>query len=112
MDARRLRPTPDRGRSGQCDCLPQQTGGSPSGPAPGVHDGGSMIAIAQRIFLCLMLSGIAAAQVSSDDLKSGPNQNWLTYIGDYFAQRFSPLTAINRSNVARLAPKWVRHIDG
>ena len=71
-----------------------------------------MIAIAQRTLFCLMLSGTAAAQVSSEDLKSGPNQNWLTYIGDYSAQRYSPLTTIDRSNVSRLAPKWVRHIDG
>jgi len=71
-----------------------------------------MITIARPTFLVLILCSTAAAQVSFADLKSGPNQNWLTYIGDYFAQRFSPLTQINRDNISRLTPKWVRHIDG
>jgi Glucose dehydrogenase len=62
----------------------------------------------------LMTIAVAAnltAQVTNEDLRKGPGQNWLTYIGDYFAQRHSPLTQINRDTVARLAPKWVRHFD-
>jgi alcohol dehydrogenase (cytochrome c) len=55
---------------------------------------------------------LLAAQVSDDDLRKGPNQDWLTYIGDYFAHRHSPLTEINPGTISRLAPKWVRHIDG
>src|ERR1043165_8739952 len=54
----------------------------------------------------------AAPQVTTADLRSAPNENCLTYIGDYSAHRFSSLTQINRDNVAKLAPKWVRHIDG
>lgn len=67
-----------------------------------------------KIFLFAALlgaTGIAAAQVTDQDLRKGPDQNWLTYIGDYAAHRFSPLDRINRANVARLSPKWVRHID-
>jgi alcohol dehydrogenase (cytochrome c) len=66
----------------------------------------------KHLFISLVFSSLLAAQVSTADLRSGPNQNWLTYIGDYFGQRYSPLAEINRANVARLAPKWVRHIDG
>ena len=33
-------------------------------------------------------------------------QNWLTYGGSYKSQRYSPLTEINRQNVARLKLAW------
>jgi alcohol dehydrogenase (cytochrome c) len=33
--------------------------------------------------------------------------NWPTYHGDPSGNRYSPLTLIDRSNVARLAPRWV-----
>jgi glucose dehydrogenase len=33
--------------------------------------------------------------------------NWLTYGRDYANQRFSVLTQINASNVARLVPRWI-----
>jgi alcohol dehydrogenase (cytochrome c) len=54
----------------------------------------------------------AASQVGSADLQKGPGRNWLTYIGDYFGQRHSPLTEINPANVSHLTPKWVRHFNG
>src|SRR5205807_6417144 len=63
------------------------------------------------IFGTLFLTSLAA-QVNSEDLRTGPNQNWLAPIGDYFAQRHSPLTQVNRQNAGRLVPKWVRHIEG
>jgi alcohol dehydrogenase (cytochrome c) len=50
-------------------------------------------------------------QVSNKDLQSGLGPNWLTYIGDYSAQRYSPLKEIDTDSVHRLAPKWVRHFD-
>ena len=53
-----------------------------------------------------------AAQVSDEDLRKGPNQNWLTYMGDYSARRHSPLTEINPRTISRLAPKWVRQFAG
>ena len=49
--------------------------------------------------------------VTPDDLARGVGANWLTYIGDYFAHRHSPLSQIDRGNVGRLAPAWVRHFD-
>src|SRR6266404_4377455 len=33
--------------------------------------------------------------------------NWLTYSGNYQAQRYSALTQINRQNVTQLRPAWV-----
>lgn len=51
------------------------------------------------------------AQVSQADLEQGVNQNWLTYVGDYFGQRHSPLKQIDTANVRRLVPKWVRHFN-
>ena len=33
--------------------------------------------------------------------------NWLTYSGNYQAQRYSGLTQINRQNIAQLKPAWV-----
>ena len=36
-----------------------------------------------------------------------PDGNWITFGRDYSNQRFAPLTGIDRSNVARLAPAWV-----
>ena len=32
-------------------------------------------------------------------------------MGDYYGQRHSPLAQINRKNVSRLVPEWVRHFD-
>jgi glucose dehydrogenase len=32
--------------------------------------------------------------------------NWITFGRDYSNQRYAPLRAIDRSNVARLAPAW------
>ena len=52
------------------------------------------------------------AQVTTQDLEAGPGQNWLTYIGDYAAKRYSPLKEIDSSSISRLVPKWVRHFEG
>jgi alcohol dehydrogenase (cytochrome c) len=65
----------------------------------------------KQLSLFLALALAARAQVTTQDLLKGPNQNWLTYIGDYAAHRHSPLTQINTRTVAQLAPKWVRHFD-
>ena len=34
-------------------------------------------------------------------------QNWLTYGGDYFSQRYSPLTQITPANVKNLELQWM-----
>jgi alcohol dehydrogenase (cytochrome c) len=52
-----------------------------------------------------------AAQVRFEDIRNGPGVNWLTYFGDYAAQRHSPLRQIHRDNVASLVPKWTYHVD-
>ena len=54
--------------------------------------------------------GIAvAAQVPVDRLlrASDEPQNWLTYSGTYFSQRFSTLTQITTENVRQLQLQWV-----
>ena len=65
-----------------------------------------------RLLLLALLAPALAAQVSNEDLRKGPNQDWLTYIGDYSAHRHSPLTEINPRTISRLAPKWVRNFAG
>lgn len=65
-----------------------------------------------RAWFCLFFAITVSAQVAIEDLRRGPDRNWLTYIGDYFAQRHSPLKQIDASNVSHLVPKWVRHFDG
>ncbi len=53
----------------------------------------------------------ANAQVKFEDIRRGPGDNWLTYAGDYAAQRHSPLTQINTGNASSLVPKWTYHIE-
>jgi alcohol dehydrogenase (cytochrome c) len=50
-----------------------------------------------------------AAQVPSSRIEkaSAEPQNWLTYNGGYFSQRFSPLTNITPANVGNLELKWM-----
>src|SRR5438270_4936236 len=57
----------------------------------------------------LLLASAAWAQ-APDPLKD-PN-NWLTYSGQYHAQRHSPLKQITATNVSRLQAKWVYHMTG
>lgn len=66
----------------------------------------------RRALPALLITASVLAQVSDHDLRKGPDQNWLTYLGDYSAHRHSPLSEINTQTVSRLAPKWVRHFDG
>lgn len=63
-----------------------------------------------RLLALLLASGVLIAQVSSDALRQSPGSDWLTYHGSYTAQRYSPLTQINRNNVGRLAPRWTYHV--
>lgn len=62
--------------------------------------------------LLLVAAGCAFAQVQFNDLLKSPAENWLTYHGDYRAQRHSPLTQINRDTVRNLVPKWTYHVNG
>jgi len=53
----------------------------------------------------LLVSAPVAAQVVDSLLKPDP-KDWLTYSGQYHAQRHSPLGQITAANVARLQAKW------
>lgn len=74
-----------------------------------------------------VLAAGAAAQTSSDDaparaqeirehpvtdemLRSPPAADWLMYSRTYDAQRFSPLTQINRDNVGTLTRAWTKEL--
>lgn len=53
--------------------------------------------------------GDAAATATVDDGRlraAAADGDWITFGRDYSNQRFAPLHAIDRSNVARLAPAW------
>ena len=52
------------------------------------------------------------AQVKYEDILRSPGEDWLTYNGDFAAQRHSPLDQINRGNVASLVPVWIHHVEG
>ena len=68
-----------------------------------------MIRLALAFLLCLCA---ALAQVSNDDLLRAQedNQSWLHYGRDYSGWRYSTLDEIDKTNVERLAPKWVYQI--
>jgi alcohol dehydrogenase (cytochrome c) len=61
--------------------------------------------------LCIAacLSGSLWAQVSFDRILHAADepQNWLTYSGTVFGQRYSPLSQITRDNVKNLTPDWI-----
>jgi len=65
-----------------------------------------------RLLLVFLLPPALVAQVGDEALRKGPNQDWLSYHGDYTGRRHSPLTEINPHTVSRLAPKWVRQFPG
>jgi alcohol dehydrogenase (cytochrome c) len=64
-----------------------------------------------RTGLLLSFAGCLLAQgpVTSDRLTRSDRepQNWLTYSGNYYAQRYSPLDQVNRENVKNLELQWV-----
>jgi glucose dehydrogenase len=68
-----------------------------------------------RIAILVILSMMSAAGVAGggevDDARllaaASDRANWLTYGRDYTNQRFSVLTQINASSVARLVPRWI-----
>ena len=46
------------------------------------------------------------------DLAAGPTRGWPTNGGDWFNRRYSPLTQINRDNVAGLKAVWRTRLNG
>ena len=63
-----------------------------------------------RLFAAALLTVAAtpAAEVDAERLNKAHDDtdNWLTYYGNYLSWRYSPLDAINRSNVKDLRPVW------
>src|SRR4029078_8827564 len=59
--------------------------------------------------LVVALSSTAFSQVPFRRIASSDTDpsSWLTYSGNYQAQRFSALTQIGRQNVTQLKPAWV-----
>lgn len=69
--------------------------------------------------LYLLAGPLAAADAiapapafTGDDLVAPPARNWITNGGNAWNQRYSPLDAINRDNVANLKAKWRTHLGG
>lgn len=60
--------------------------------------------------LALLASAALSAQVRFEDIAAAPGKDWLTFMGDYEANRHSPLSQITVDNVARLVPKWTFHV--
>jgi alcohol dehydrogenase (cytochrome c) len=68
------------------------------------------------VLTALTLSAVAAAQsvdaFSSQALAKLPQDGWRTNGGNLFNQRYSPLSGINRGNVAQLKGVWRTHLNG
>jgi len=63
--------------------------------------------------LALLLAGIVASPVfSEEDRLAPPTAGWPKNGGNLFNQNFSPLTRINRENVANLKGVWRARLDG
>ena len=65
-----------------------------------------------RLLALLVGSVMAVAQVPYERIAGASRQpeNWLTYSGDYSSHHYSPLSQINRTNVARLKLAWMYQI--
>ncbi|HUO67935.1 MAG TPA: PQQ-binding-like beta-propeller repeat protein, partial [Gammaproteobacteria bacterium] len=53
-----------------------------------------------------------APAFSGKELTAPPTDQWITNGGNVYNQRYSPLTRINRDNVAQLKPQWRTHLNG
>ena len=53
-----------------------------------------------------------APAFSAKELTASPTENWITNGGNVYNQRYSPLTRLNRDNVAQLKPQWRTHLNG
>jgi len=66
---------------------------------------GSLCASAQR-------TTSTAPAFPAKQLTAWPTNSWITNGGNVYNQRYSPLTRINRDNVAQLKPQWRTHLNG
>jgi alcohol dehydrogenase (cytochrome c) len=53
-----------------------------------------------------------APAFSARELTALPTTRWITNGGNVYNQRYSPLTLLDRDNVARLAPRWRTSLNG
>jgi len=60
--------------------------------------------------LIALAAASLSAQVTFEDITKSPNQNWLTYAGDYKGRGLSPLTQITPENAQNMAPKWTYNV--
>lgn len=66
---------------------------------------------------CLAAAAVTGVQAQTDDfapeaLVQYPTTSWPTNGGDIYNRRFSPLTQINKENVAALKGVWRTHLNG
>ena len=61
---------------------------------------------------CALAVAAARAAPPPRSLVAPPTTSWPTNGGNWFNQRYSPLTAINRDNVAKLKGVWRARLDG
>jgi len=55
---------------------------------------------------------LTAPAFSAGELRDPPRDNWNTNGGNLFNQRYSPLTVINRGNIAQVKAEWRTHLNG
>ena len=72
---------------------------------------------AAAALLTMTLQRLAAADRPADAFSAGalsqaPRDGWRTNGGSFFNQRYSPLAAIDRSNVAQLKGVWRTQLNG
>ncbi|MES2605924.1 MAG: hypothetical protein V4603_13385, partial [Pseudomonadota bacterium] len=53
----------------------------------------------------------SAPAFTAEQLAAQPTQNWITSGGSLYNQRFSPLAAINKTNITQLKADWQVHLD-
>jgi alcohol dehydrogenase (cytochrome c) len=63
----------------------------------------------KRVFFFL-IAGVLSAQVTYDQLRKAPPDNWLHYNGQYHSQRHSLLDQVNTRNAKKLVAQWIYHI--
>jgi quinohemoprotein ethanol dehydrogenase len=71
------------------------------------------------LVIAALLAASASAQpirrtpaFADNDLVAPPTTQWATNGGNWYNQRYSPLTAIDRSNVSTLKGVWRTHLNG
>ena len=71
-----------------------------------------MIRVLNIFLAALMLAAPVFAQVTYEDILAAPNENWLTFMGDYRANRHSPLKQITAENADNVVPTWTYRDPG